>query len=157
MSDMSRLLAEQDPPAIEFQASFSRGLTTVGMGHPILTPDQLPNPTIDGDVQNPFQPAEWDSSFEGHHTEEVAAHSEDRYPDAAHTYGHGRCFLDAFNADQHSDKRRENVFYPFASGDEWAIASYLLRCSLSTKEVDEFLALRLVSICLALAPCIFLQ
>ena len=69
----------------------------------------------------------------------------DRYPFAAHVYGKGHTFMDVFDADPHADKRVENLYYPFASKQDWEMASWLLRSSLSMPAIDQFLHLELAS------------
>jgi hypothetical protein len=39
----------------------------------------------------------------------------DCYPTAARVYGKGHMFMDVFDADRFADKRKENLYYPFAS------------------------------------------
>ena len=53
--------------------------------------------------------------------------------------------MDVFDADPCAEKRKDNLYYPFASRQEWEIASFLLCSSLSMSAVDEFLSLNLVS------------
>jgi hypothetical protein len=67
------------------------------------------------------------------------------YPSAAHVYGKGHTFMDVFDADPHADKREENLYYPFASKQDWEMASWLLRSGLSMTAIDQFLRLQLVS------------
>ena len=66
------------------------------------------------------------------------------YPGAAKTFGMGQTFMDKFDADQFSSQRNIQLYYPFASRDEWELASYLLRSSLSMAAIDKFLKLELV-------------
>ena len=68
----------------------------------------------------------------------------DEYPGSAKVYGAGSNFMDQFDADQYSSERKENLYYPFTSRDEWELASYLLRSSLSMAAIDKFLKLSLV-------------
>jgi hypothetical protein len=68
------------------------------------------------------------------------------YPGASQTYGAGRTFMDKFDTDQHSKVRLEYLYYPFTSRDEWELAAFLLRSSLSMASIDKFLKLGLVSI-----------
>jgi hypothetical protein len=53
--------------------------------------------------------------------------------------------MDLFDADQFADQRKTNLYYPFASHEDWEFASFLLRSSLSMAEIDELLSLDLVS------------
>jgi hypothetical protein len=66
------------------------------------------------------------------------------YHNVSEIFGHGDTFMDLFDKDPHSDKRKDNLYYPFASRQEWEVALYLLRSSLSMAELDKFLKLELV-------------
>jgi hypothetical protein len=41
---------------------------------------------------------------------------------------------------------QKNLYYPFASRDEWELAAFLLRSDLSLASIDSFLSLKLVSV-----------
>lgn len=69
----------------------------------------------------------------------------DEYPRAAATWGRGQTFMDRFDSDVHANDRIENLYYPFASKQDWEIGEFLERSSLSMAAIDEFLALDLVS------------
>ncbi|KAI6026101.1 hypothetical protein BKA83DRAFT_4050307 [Pisolithus microcarpus] len=60
------------------------------------------------------------------------------------SYVSGLTFMDKFFADEYSELRKENIFYPFASREDWQIASWLLRSHLSMAAIDSFLSLELV-------------
>jgi len=66
------------------------------------------------------------------------------YPRASQTYGKGASFMDLFDQDSHALERRSQLYYPFASKNEWEIASFLLRSNLSMKSIDNFLKLQMV-------------
>ena len=66
------------------------------------------------------------------------------YPNASQVYGRGETFMEVFDADVNAENRKDNLYYPFASRQEWQMASFLLRSSLSITAVDEFLSLELV-------------
>lgn len=68
----------------------------------------------------------------------------EEYPGASRTYGMGKSFMDAFNADEHAKERSQCLYYPFASQDEWQLASYLLQSKLSMAQIDQFLKLKMV-------------
>ena len=53
--------------------------------------------------------------------------------------------MDEFDRDDHATMREENLYYPWASRQEWELASFLLRSSLSMAAIDQFLSLDLVS------------
>jgi hypothetical protein len=69
----------------------------------------------------------------------------EEYSGASQVYGKGHTFMDNFHMDSHANERHDNLYYPFASRDEWEIASFLLRSSLSMSAIDQFLSLQLVS------------
>lgn len=66
------------------------------------------------------------------------------HPAAGKILGHGSTFMDDFEADPYANERRDLPYYPFASRDEWELASFLLRSPLSMKSIDMFLSLSMV-------------
>src|SRR6266567_2710686 len=66
------------------------------------------------------------------------------HPTASTVYGKGSTFMDIFDKDSHASKRMKQLYYPFASKDEWELASFLLRSNLSMASIDKFLKLNLV-------------
>ena len=70
---------------------------------------------------------------------------EELHPNVPLVFGSGPGFVDAFNADRHTEKRKENLYYPFSSKGEWGLASWLLCSGLSMRAIDDFLALPIVS------------
>ncbi|KAG2059350.1 hypothetical protein BDR06DRAFT_979926 [Suillus hirtellus] len=56
----------------------------------------------------------------------------------------GSTFLDLFDADEYTECRVDNLYYPFASKEEWEVANYLLHSSLSMAAIDEFLKLSMI-------------
>jgi len=78
-------------------------------------------------------------------TPSVDSEHRELYPSAARVYGKGHTFMDVFDADPHADKREENLYYPFASKQDWEMASWLLCSGLSMTAIDQFLRLQLVS------------
>lgn len=63
---------------------------------------------------------------------------------ASKTYGRGTTFMEQFDYDQFANERTENLYYPFASREEWEFASSLLCSNLSMQAIDKFLSLDLV-------------
>ncbi|KAG2051089.1 hypothetical protein BDR06DRAFT_1061819, partial [Suillus hirtellus] len=54
--------------------------------------------------------------------------AEEWYEGAGTCYSQdGTTFLDIFDADEYVDCRKDNLFYPFASRNEWEVADFLLR------------------------------
>jgi hypothetical protein len=68
------------------------------------------------------------------------------YEGAARKYGRGTTFLQRFDSDQYAQARKTNLYYPFASRDEWELAAFLLRSDLSLASINSFLSLKLVSV-----------
>ena len=66
------------------------------------------------------------------------------YVGAAREYGRGRTFLQTFDWDQYAREHKQNLYYPFASRDEWELGAFLLRSDLSMASIDSFLSLKLV-------------
>lgn len=69
----------------------------------------------------------------------------ERFPGAGATKGHGKTFMDVFESDQFAAERQNIPFYPFATESEWETSSWLLRSGLSTRAIDEFFTLPVVS------------
>ncbi|KAF8419490.1 hypothetical protein L210DRAFT_3366672, partial [Boletus edulis BED1] len=63
---------------------------------------------------------------------------------AGKVYDVGQTFLDRFGMDTYSFFRRSNLYYPFASHDDWQVANYLLQSGLSMAKIDEYLKLNLI-------------
>lgn len=69
----------------------------------------------------------------------------------------GSTFMGSFWQDKYAPERRENLYFPFASGDEWQFASWCLCSGLSMATVDLLLSLNVISqtlipFCLELRP-----
>lgn len=68
------------------------------------------------------------------------------YPGASEAFPGGKKFMDDFFSYKYASLRGDNLFYPFASQEDWQLGSWLLRSGLSMAEIDNFLKLDLVSI-----------
>ncbi|KAJ7808909.1 hypothetical protein B0H14DRAFT_3090219 [Mycena olivaceomarginata] len=69
----------------------------------------------------------------------------DFHPKPSSTFGTAPTFMDNFSKDRHTNDRQNNLYYPFASADEWEVASYLARSNMTVVQIDEFLKLRLTA------------
>lgn len=67
------------------------------------------------------------------------------YPGAARVYGKGETLMDIFDRDEFAEHRVDNFFYPFASRQEWEMASFLIRSNMSMVRINDFLGLSMVS------------
>ena len=72
-----------------------------------------------------------------------------KFPYSGYVFGQGATFMDHFCTDKLSDRRATNLYFPFASRDEWELAEFLSQANISMKVIDKFLSLRLVSCCLS--------
>ncbi|KAF8417606.1 hypothetical protein L210DRAFT_3615989 [Boletus edulis BED1] len=67
----------------------------------------------------------------------------DTFPGASVTFELGETFLFRFDSDPYAVYRKTNLYYPFASLDEWKMASFLSTSSqLSMSAIDRFLSLQ---------------
>ena len=65
----------------------------------------------------------------------------DTFPGAVKIFASGVTFMDRFDANQLSNFHSTNLYYPFASCEEWELAAWLLRSGLSMRAIDAFLKL----------------
>ncbi|KAI5988015.1 hypothetical protein EDD15DRAFT_2199192 [Pisolithus albus] len=63
------------------------------------------------------------------------------YEGSSEVFPGGKSFMDTFHEDQYSSERRSNLYFPFASQQEWQFASWLLHSRLSLTAIDSLLAL----------------
>ena len=68
----------------------------------------------------------------------------EEYEGAAKEYGPGVTFMSEFGCDQHATEHVENLYYPFASRDEWELVAFLIWSDLSMASIDSLLSLKLV-------------
>lgn len=68
------------------------------------------------------------------------------YPGASQAFPGGKTFMDDFFSDKHRSLHKDNLFYPFASQEDWQLGSWLLQSGVSMAGIDNFLKLDLVSI-----------
>ena len=68
-----------------------------------------------------------------------------KHPTSGSVYGRGETFMDQCDKDRFTEMRKGCLYYPFASREEWELASFLLRSRLSMAALDRFLKLELAS------------
>ncbi|KAG2090007.1 uncharacterized protein F5147DRAFT_748281 [Suillus discolor] len=68
----------------------------------------------------------------------------EHFEGAAKVYQCGQTFQDRFNMDPYSHYRKDNLYYPFASLQDWELGKFLLCSSLSMAAIDQFLGLELI-------------
>ena len=49
--------------------------------------------------------------------------------------------MGSFDSDDFADQRQKNLYYPFASKEDWEMAAFLLRSGMSMALIDDFLKL----------------
>ncbi|KAI5994542.1 hypothetical protein EDC04DRAFT_2586190 [Pisolithus marmoratus] len=67
------------------------------------------------------------------------------YEGSSKAFPRGKSFLDAFHDDQYASDRQNNLYFPFASQEEWQFTSWLLCSRLSLTTIDSLLALDIMS------------
>lgn len=91
-----------------------------------------------------------DIYMEGPSSENVPKSFRKEYPGAARIVDpgskQGQSFMYKFLQDEYAHLRTENLYYPFATSEEWQLASFLSRSPLSVAQTNEFLRLDLVRI-----------
>lgn len=68
------------------------------------------------------------------------------YEGCSEVFPGGKSFMDNFRQDKYAGERQENLYFPFASREEWQLASWLLRSHLSLSAIDLLLSLDVVHI-----------
>jgi len=72
----------------------------------------------------------------------------EEFADAAHDWGAGETFMEKFDLDDFANQYKQNLYYPFASQEDWEMAAFLLQSGMSMALIDDFLKLQIVSISL---------
>ncbi|TFK70651.1 hypothetical protein BDN72DRAFT_896229 [Pluteus cervinus] len=67
-----------------------------------------------------------------------------KHPGAGTASSSDQNFMNRFDDDWFAEERKHNIYYPFASKEEWDVAFFLVRSRLSSAFIDEFLALPLI-------------
>ncbi|KAJ6545132.1 hypothetical protein B0H10DRAFT_1969908 [Mycena sp. CBHHK59/15] len=74
----------------------------------------------------------------------------EEFTGAAQVQPGGDTFKAVFECDQYAEQRKLNMYYPFASRDEWELVSFIVRSNMTLAATDEFLKLCLtVKMCLS--------
>ena len=141
-------------------ARIERASATELISIPLRTPlnsDVLPVNAASGDPPvgeefdnqafDDIQPAvESQGPPQSSHPDNLFCHT---FPGAAQAYGVGPTFMDNFDIDRHARERRGNLYYPFASRQDWEVAEFLLSSGMSMARIDRFLHLE--SVCIAVS------
>jgi hypothetical protein len=75
------------------------------------------------------------------------------FPGCSDSYPGGLMFMDLFWQDEHAKERQENLYFPFASADEWQFSSWCIRSGLSMAAINSLLSLSIVSNCYSRPDC----
>ena len=100
----------------------------------------------DGDLIFPFSGVDTIEDLESLPVADTNSLTTEVYTTAAKVYGCGSTFMDIFHMDQYSWDHLDNVFYPFASKQDWELASWLTHANLSIRLIDDFFSLQLVCV-----------
>jgi hypothetical protein len=117
------------------------------INEPLETLDDIMNHEADDNSMNiDFEPGDPNGPIGAEQSPVADANKyfTEEHPSRPQVYGKGTTFMDQFGVDKYSHDRLGNIYYPFASRQEWEIASFLLRSSLSMVKIDKFLSLELV-------------
>jgi hypothetical protein len=107
-------------------------------------------PTIsesDDAGQQSFEPSDFMDTAEGYFASSLPADTSQnpkdsdtrnpfnitKHPTSGSVYGCGETFMDRCDKDKFAERRKGNIYYPFASRDEWELASFLLRSTIRPK------------------------
>ena len=80
------------------------------------------------------------------HDVQVPLRFREDHPTAAQCYEGSQTFMTQFDQDEYSAHRKDNLYYPFASFQEWQLGYFLFSSGISMKLINEFLRLDMVSL-----------
>ncbi|KIJ10602.1 hypothetical protein PAXINDRAFT_16438 [Paxillus involutus ATCC 200175] len=89
-----------------------------------------------------FEPGKLAAAL-GNHPEPLHRKFVELYEGCSEVFPSGKTFMDLFREDRYADERRENLYFPWASKEEWAFASWLLCSRLSMAAIDTLLSLKI--------------
>ena len=69
----------------------------------------------------------------------------DIHPGCSKSYTGGATFMDLFWQDKYAEEQRVNLYFPFASAEEWQFSSWCMWLGLSMAAIDSLLSLSIVS------------
>ena len=118
-----------------------------------LVPNISLSPVLDSqpDLDYPPLPPSKDglasNQGERHYEMDVGAEQKfiETFPDCSNSYTGRFTFMDLFWQDEHAEEQHENLYFPFASGEEWEFSSWCLCSGLSMVALDSLLLLTIVS------------
>ena len=84
-------------------------------------------------------------SDHGDGTQALQQRFTETYEGCGWTFPGGMTFMDLFWQDEHAEKRQENLYFPFASCDEWQFTSWCLHSRLSMATINSLLSLNVIS------------
>ncbi|KAI6020812.1 hypothetical protein BKA83DRAFT_4494638 [Pisolithus microcarpus] len=77
------------------------------------------------------------------------------YDGCAETFLGGETFMDQFRNDQYVEQHWENIYFPWASRQEWVFASWLLQSCLSMAAMNSLLSLEIISNDISIAQRVY--
>lgn len=124
----------------------------------VATPESDPESDIRESIDHPPSPAvlPFDFGHESAQSGDIGMDLDDAdaspqtfietFPGCSNSYPGGATFMDFFWQDKYAQERQENLYYPFASKEEWQFSSWCLRSGLSMTALDGLLSLSMVSV-----------
>ncbi|KAF8836701.1 hypothetical protein BDN67DRAFT_1014464 [Paxillus ammoniavirescens] len=79
----------------------------------------------------------------GNHPEPLHGKFVELYEGCSEVFPGGKTFMASFREDGYADERWENLYFPWASMEEWTFASWLLCSWLSMAAIDTLLSLKI--------------
>jgi hypothetical protein len=141
---MHELMLSGDSEAEQYKAKLRKALGDLDLPVGPSTTQLYPEP-MDIDSYDSNHNSDVDTDIPQTRTTVVDPDKPQEFQGAAKPQGRGQSFLEWVDADQFAGQRVNNIYYPFASESEWQMASFLLRSSMTMKDIDDFLALDMVS------------
>ncbi|KAJ7302442.1 hypothetical protein DFH08DRAFT_1089772 [Mycena albidolilacea] len=141
---MHELAISGDPSAEEYQRKLRRALGESERARGYETRSE----PMDMDLPIPGEGGEdWgDTNMDFGRDSPVGGSNTDpdveEFPNAAQPIGSGQTFMEWVDSDQFAPDRQKNIYYPFASKAEWEMASFLMRSSMTMKDIDDFFKLQ---------------
>lgn len=140
---ISKNAAPTRPPPSDIDPYQTSDGIVMGDGSDSSAPHYQPwNPSSDHGHRS--EQGYWKEMWAGEDPDQPNEPAPENLSPAAEIFGSGLSFMDIFNTDQHAAKRIQNLYYPFSSRQDWEVASFLLRSTLSMAAIDEFLSLEMV-------------
>ncbi|KIM51910.1 hypothetical protein SCLCIDRAFT_33084 [Scleroderma citrinum Foug A] len=107
--------------------------------------EMVPSANDTGLPDHASPPPPFNNSIESQHRQlPGATRFVETYQGCAEMFPRGETFMSQFRNDQYAEQRQQNIYFPWASRQEWAFASWLLHSRLSMAMIDSLLSLEMI-------------